>query len=147
MPAEDGRTDGGCRRCPRQETRGGEERGGEGWPGRPRPGQPRPLSPPQGAGSAEAGAKQHPPGQKPRAGGGQSPRALGRAPRDAAQAAPSAGMAGRGCPSRLAPLLVLALLWPGRAAAAAEVSERGTEGLGWRGVPQRLERHLGRCGA
>lgn len=33
-------------------------------------------------------------------------------------------MAGVGCPGRLAPLLLLALLWPGRAA-AAEVSARG----------------------
>jgi len=39
-------TDGGCRWCPRQETRGGEERGGEGWPRQPRPGPcPHPRAP------------------------------------------------------------------------------------------------------
>lgn len=111
-----------------------------------RPAPPRPLSPPQGAGSAGAGAKEQPPGQKTQAGVGQSPRAPSRAPRDAAQAAPSLGMAGKGYRSRLAPpLLLLALLWPGRAA-AAEVSERGAAGR-WRGVPQRPQRHLGQSGA
>lgn len=68
-------------------------------------------------GSAEAGAEE-PSGQNHgRAGGGQSGSAPGRRAGSA-----EGGMAGGGCPGRLAPVLLLALLWPGRA--AAEVSER-----------------------
>lgn len=49
--------------------------------------------------------------------GGQTRSAPGRGAGSA-----EGGMAGGGCPGRLAPVLLLALLWPGRT--AAEVSER-----------------------
>lgn len=87
--------------------------GGEGWPGRGRdPGALRRVR------SRNPQAKTH-----GKVGGGQSRSARGRRAGSA-----EGGMAGGGCPGRLAPVLLLALLWPGRA--AAEVSEWASAGTG-----------------
>lgn len=113
----DGRTDG--RRLPAVPQAGDTGEGGGRRRGVARTAPPRPaLRPSRGAGSGEEGARRQPRGQKPRAGRGQS---SGAGPSSAGRRA-SSGMAGGGCPQRLALLLLLALPWPGRA--AAEVSAR-----------------------
>lgn len=80
----DGRTDDGCPRCPRQETRGGG--GGEGRPERPRPDQPCACPHPGEPGAARR-VRGGSPGAKSRGRAGGRVRVRGRAPRDAARAA------------------------------------------------------------
>lgn len=124
-PAQGGRTTAASSAPGRRHAGGGGREGGRGAARTAPPRLALSLSPPQGAGSAEEGARRQPRGQKPRAGRGQSSGAgLSSAGRHA-----SSRMAGRGCPQRLALLLLLALLWPGRAAAEVSARDGAARGL------------------